>query len=86
MASQESITLVVNFPGQANNVVPRLCRLQCTTATLAEVKAAGFLDNYLQANSVALLPTDFVLTVATDDYGMLKPVFTNGSCQLVDAL
>lgn len=82
MSIQSQITLITNFAGEANNVVPRLCRLYCPSNTLAEVAAAGFLDNYLDTQSISLLATDFVFAVASDGHQVYKPVFTNGSCQL----
>lgn len=82
MSIQSQITLICNFAGEANNVVPRLCRLYCPNNTLAEISAAGFLDNYLSTQSISLLATDFVFTVGSDGHQTYKPVFTNGSCQL----
>ena len=82
MSIQSEITLITSFAGENNNVVPRLCRLYCPTNTLAEVAAAGFLDNYLNTQGANLLPTDFVFAVASDGHQVYKPVFTNGSCQL----
>jgi hypothetical protein len=82
MSIQSQITLITTFAGEANNVIPRLCRLYCPTNTLAEVSAAGFLDNYLSTQNISLLDTDFVFTVASDGHQTYKPVFTNGSCQL----
>ncbi|HHT9109598.1 MAG TPA: hypothetical protein ACFYDZ_00395 [Candidatus Brocadiaceae bacterium] len=82
MSIQSQITLITTFAGEANNVVPRLCRLYCPTSTLAEVTAAGFLDNYLNTQSISLLPTDLIGTAASDGLQWYKAVFTNGSCQL----
>jgi hypothetical protein len=82
MATQTQITLLTSFAGENNNVVPRLCRLYCPNNTLAQVATAGFLDYYLQTQSINLLPTDFVFTVASDGHQIYKPVFTNGSCDL----
>ena len=82
MTAQKQVTLLLNFAGQNNDVVPRLGRLYCPDNTLAEVSAAGFLDNYLRTQSTDLLATDFVFTVASDGHQIYKPVFTNGSCQL----
>lgn len=82
MSAQSQITLITTFAGEANNVVPRLCRLYCPNNTLAEISAAGFLDNYLMTQSISLLPTDFVFTVGSDGHQTYKPVFTSGSCQL----
>jgi hypothetical protein len=82
MSIQSQITLICNFAGEANNIIPRLCRLYCPSNTLAQVAAAGFLDNYLATQSISLLDTDFVFAVASDGHQTYKPVFTNGSCQL----
>lgn len=82
MAAQSQITLLLNFAGQNNEVIPRDGRLYCPNNTLAEVSAAGFLDNYLKTQSISLLPTDFVLAVASDGHQIYKPVFTAGSCRL----
>lgn len=82
MSIQSQITLITTFAGEANNVVPRLCRLYCPNNTLAEVSAAGYLDNYLSTQNISLLDTDFVFTVASDGHQTYKPVFTSGSCQL----
>lgn len=82
MTAQSQVTLICNFAGENNDVVPRVCRLYCPNNTLAEAAAAGFLDNYLNTSSISLLNTDFVATVASDGHQWYKPVFTNGSCQL----
>jgi len=82
MAEQKQVTLVLNFAGEGNGVVPRLGRLYCPENTLAEVAAVGFLDNYLRTQVMDLLPTDFVAAVASNGHQWYKPVFTNGSCQL----
>lgn len=82
MAAQSEITLILNFAGENNNVVPRIGRLYCPNNTLSEVAAAAFLDNYLKTQSVSLLSTDFVAAVASNGHQWYKPVFTNGSCQL----
>ncbi len=82
MSVQSQITLVLDFVGEGNGVVPRICRLYCPANTLSEVAAAGFLDNYLHTQNMALMATDFVATVASDGHQWYKPVFTDGSCQL----
>lgn len=82
MSIQSEITLIVNFAGESNNIFPRIGRLYCPTNTLAQVAAAGFLDNYLLTQNMSLLATDFVAAVASDGHQWYKPVFTNGSCQL----
>ncbi len=82
MAEQKQITLVLNFAGEGNGVVPRIGRLYAPENTLSEVAGAGFLDNYLRTQTMNLLPTDFVAAVASNGHQWYKPVFTNGSCQL----
>ena len=82
MAAQQEITLVLNFAGQANAIVPRDGRLYCPNNTLSEIATAGFLDNYLKTQNVSLLATDFVFAVGSNGHQIYKPVFTNGSCQL----
>lgn len=82
MSIQSQITLITSFAGENNDVTPRLCRLYCPSNTLAQVSAAGFLDNYLKTQSISLLTTDFVFTAASDGHQIYKPVFTGSSCQL----
>jgi len=82
MTAQSQITLLLNFAGQNNQVVPRDGRLYCPNNTLSQVSSAGFLDNYLHTQNIALQATDFVFCVASDGHQIYKPVFTNGSCQL----
>ncbi len=82
MSAQSAITLVLNFAGEGNGVVPRMGRLYCPDNTLSEVAAAGFLDNYLSTQNMSLLATDFVFAVASNGHQIYKPVFTAGSCQL----
>lgn len=82
MSAQSQITLITSFAGENNDVVPRLCRLYCPNNTLSQVAAAGYLDNYLKSQSISLVDTDFVMTVASNGHQVYKPVFTNGSCQL----
>ncbi len=82
MTALTQITLTLNFAGQNNDIIPRDGRLYCPNNTLADVSAAGALDNYLKTQNVTLLATDFVAAVASDGHQWYKPVFTNGSCQL----
>ncbi len=82
MTAQSQVTLLLNFAGENNDVVPRMGRLYCPNNTLSEVAAAGFLDNYLRTQNANLLATDFVAAVASNGHQWYKPVFTNGSCQL----
>ncbi len=82
MTIQATVTLLLNFAGENNEVIPRIGRLYAPNNTLAQVAGAGFLDNYLKTSSNNLLATDFVAAVASDGHQWYKPVFTSGSCQL----
>ncbi len=82
MTAQAQATLLLNFAGENNEVIPRMGRLYCPHNTLSQVAAAGFLDGYLKANGNNLLVTDLIAAVASDGHQWYKPVFTNGSCQL----
>jgi hypothetical protein len=72
----------INFPGQNNGVVPRLGHLYAPNSTIAQVTAAGFLDNYIQSQGFSVLETDLIAVVASDGSQWYKPVFTGTSCQL----
>ena len=82
MTIQAVVTLLLNFSGENNEVIPRLGRLYAPNNTLSQVSAAGFLDNYLKTSNNILLATDFVFCVASNGHQTYKPVFTNGSCLL----
>ena len=70
------------FTGEVE-VTPRIGRLYAPNNTLAQIATAGYLDVYIKANSVSILPTDFIAAVGSDGHQWYKPVFTAGSCQLV---
>jgi hypothetical protein len=82
MAIQPGVTLTLNFAGENNGIVPRIGRLYCPNNTLAQITAAGFLNDYLKTQNISLLATDFIAAVASNGMQWYKPVFTNGSCQL----
>lgn len=67
----------LNFPGQ-NNIVPRFGHLYVPNNTIADVQVAGFLDNYLKTQNVALLTTDIIGVAASDSNGWFSATFTNG--------
>ncbi len=71
----------INFPGQ-NNIVPRIGHLYAPDNTLAEIAAAGFLDQYVQSQGFSVLETDAILAVGSDGTQWYKPVITNGSVNL----
>ena len=52
MAEQKQVTLLLNFSGENNSVIPRMGRLYCPNNTLAEIATAGFLDNYLKTQII----------------------------------
>lgn len=76
-------SFTINFPGQNNNVVPRIGHLYAPDNTLAQIATAGFLDSYIKSENFSILATDFIAAVGSDGHQWYKPVFTNGSCQLV---
>jgi len=82
MTAQAVVTLLLNFAGENNEVIPRMGRLYAPNNTLSQVSVAGFLDNYLKTSNNSLLSTDFVMCVASNGHQIYKPVFTHGSCQL----
>jgi hypothetical protein len=73
--------LKLNFPGH-NDVIPRIGSLYCPKSTLAQISAAGFLDNYIKTQNTVVYANDFIAAVGSDGHQWFKPVFTNGSCQL----
>ncbi len=83
MGIQSEITLIMDFAGQNNDVIPRVGRLYCPTSTLAEITTLGFLDNYLKSQNIALVPTDFIAAVGSDGSQWYKPVVISGLHQLV---
>jgi len=78
--SIESFT--INFPGQNNNVTPRIGHLYAPNDTLSTIAAAGYLDNYIKSQGFSVLPTDFIAAVGSNGHQWYKPVFTGTSCQL----
>ena len=75
-------SFTINFPGQNNNVTPRIGHLYAPNNTLAEIAAAGYLDGYIKSQGFSVLPTDFIAAVGSDGHQWYKPVFTGVSCQL----
>jgi len=76
------VNFKIIFPGQNNDVVPRIGHLHAPLDTLAVISSAGYLDNYIQSQGFSLLASDFIAAVGLDGHQWYKPVFTNGSCQL----
>lgn len=72
-------SLRANFAGDSFQSA-RIVRLH-STDTEAVCTAAGYLNNWLVMNSVALYTTDFVHLAASDGTQIYKPVFTNGTPQ-----
>lgn len=76
-------SFTINFPGQANSVTPRIGHLYAPDNTLAQIAAAGFLDNYILSQGFSVLATDFIAAVGSDGHQWYRPSFSNGSCTLV---
>jgi hypothetical protein len=68
------LSLRMNFPGDNYQAV-RLGRLH-SSDNLATVTAAGYLNNYVKMNAVALYKTDFVHVAASDGNQIYKPTFS----------
>lgn len=72
----------INFPGQNNDVIPRIGHLNAPADTLATISAAGYLDSYIQSQGFTLRASDVVIARGSDGTQWYKPVFTGTSCQL----
>ena len=73
------LRLTTNTPGY-NYQNGRLCVLH-SNDPIATVTAAGYLNNYLIQQSIALYTSDFVHVAASDGTQVYKPAFTNGTPQ-----
>ena len=73
------VSLRTNTAGD-NFQSARLVRLH-SNDPIATVTAAGYLNNYLIAQSILLYTTDFVHVAASDGTQIYKPAFTNGTPQ-----
>lgn len=73
------VSLRTNYPGE-NYLSARLVKLH-STDTEAVCTAAGYLNNYLVMNSIALYTSDFVHLAAADGTQIYKPAFTGGTPQ-----
>ena len=71
--------LTTNFAGN-NHVNCRKVELY-STDTIATCTAAGYLNNYLIMQQIALYTSDFVHLAASDGTQIYKPAFTNGTPQ-----
>ena len=70
----------MDFAGQLN-IAPRLGRLH-TDSTKAQVTTAGFLDDLIQSEGLALLTSDFLFVAASDGNDIVVPTFSAGVCTL----
>ena len=73
------LALRTNRPGD-NHLVARLVEL-ASNDPIATVTGAGYLNNYLIMNAIALYTTDFVHVAAADGTQIYKPSFTGGTPQ-----
>lgn len=81
-AVYQNLVFDVNLPGQPEDGSQvRFVRIKCQN-TLAEVAAAGFLDQAVKSQGLALYPSDFVFVAASDGNQIYKPVISAGSIDL----
>jgi hypothetical protein len=73
------LRLTTNTPGY-NHQNCRLVTLY-SNDTIATCTAAGYLNNYLVAQSIALGTTDFIHLAASDGTQIYKAAFTGGTPQ-----
>ena len=71
--------LTANFAGN-NHQFCRKVELY-STDTIATCTAAGYLNNWLIMNQIALYTSDFIHLAASDGTQIYKPAFTNGTPQ-----
>lgn len=68
----------INFPGQNNEVVPRIGHLYDPAVNKAAMLVAGYINPYMQSQGFSLLPTDVLVCVASDGPQWVYPVFGVG--------
>jgi hypothetical protein len=73
------VSLRTNSPGE-NYLAARLVKLH-STDNEATCTAAGYLNNYLVMNQIALYTTDFVHLACSNGTQIYQPAFTNGTPQ-----
>jgi hypothetical protein len=73
------LSLRTNYPGENYNSA-RLVKLN-SSDTSAVCTAAGYLNNYLVMNQIALYVSDFVHLSSSNGTQIYKPVFTGGTPQ-----
>jgi len=70
-----NLVFQVNLPGQEEDgTLPRIVRIKCGN-TLAQVIGAGFLNNIVASQGLALYTSDFVFVAASDGNQIYKPTF-----------
>jgi len=62
------------FPGQNDQVVPRIGHLYAPNNTLAQIATAGYLNPYMKSQGFSVLATDFIAAVGSDGHQWYKPV------------
>jgi hypothetical protein len=72
----------INFPGQSNEVTPRIGHLYAPNDTLSTISSAGYLDTYIQSQNFSVLPTDVIIAVGSNGAQWYQPVFSAGVCTL----
>lgn len=74
-ANPINLVFSVNLPGQPEDGSQvRFVRIKCDN-TLSQVDDAGFLDNIVKSQGLALYESDFVFVAASDGNQIYKPTF-----------
>lgn len=82
MSIYQNLVFEVNLPGQPEDGSQvRFVRIKCQN-TLAEVAAAGFLNQAIQSQGLALYASDFVFVAASDGNQIYRPIISGNSVQL----
>lgn len=71
--------ITTNWAGN-NHLKARFVQLD-SDDTISTITAAGYLNNYLKMNSIALYASDFVHVAGSNGTQIYKPQFTNGTPQ-----
>lgn len=64
----------INFPGQNNDVIPRIGHLYDPDSALATIATAGYLNPYMDSQGFSILATDVICAVGSNGTQWYKPV------------
>ena len=73
--SIQSFNLV--FPGQANDVTPRIGHLYDPNNTLSAITTAGYLNPYINALNIAVYASDVIVACGSNGTQWYKPVISS---------